>query len=243
MLDDGGKSGQNGKMRWRSFYEGRYILAGLGVGWLVLLPFFPWVSVFFGLGFAFTCYFLRDPERALPEDASLAVAPADGLVTEIEEVEESEFLKTKTIRIGIFLSVLDVHINRAPIAGRITHSEPKEGKFYDARNPESSLYNESRLWVIEGDRVTVAVKQITGAIARKICAWSVVGDVVERGARFGMIRFGSRTELYLPLGTEILVQPGDRVRGGETPVARIPVANSPVETDPRRQAESVTVGK
>jgi phosphatidylserine decarboxylase len=149
------------------------------------------------------------------------VSAADGVVTTIDEVDEGEFLKTKVRRIGIFLSVFDVHVNRTPIAGEITHSEPKPGGFLDARDPQSSILNQSRSWVISGPAGKVMVKQITGAIARRICPWAVVGDKLQRGERFGMIRFGSRTEIFLPMNAEVLVKIGDRVRGGETPVARL----------------------
>jgi len=139
----------------------------------------------------------------------------------VDEVEEGEFLKARLRRIGIFLSVLDVHVNRAPITGEVLHSEPKPGRYLDARNPLSSVLNVSRSWVFSGPAGTVVVRQITGAIARRICPWAVVGDKLARGDRFGMIRFGSRTELLLPLDAEILVRPGDHVHGGETPVARM----------------------
>jgi phosphatidylserine decarboxylase len=142
-------------------------------------------------------------------------------VTTIDEVDEGEFLKTKMRRIGIFLSVFDVHVNRSPIAGEVTHSEPKPGGFLDARDPQSSILNQSRTWVISGPVGTILVKQITGAIARRICPWAVVGDTLGRGERFGMIRFGSRTEIFLPMDAEVLVKLGDRVRGGETPVAKL----------------------
>jgi len=115
-----------------------------------------------------------------------------------------------------------VHVNRSPIAGEVTHSEPKPGRFLDARDPDASLLNVSRSWVIAGPVGSVLVRQITGAIARRICPWAVVGDSLQRGERFGMIRFGSRTELFVPMDAEILVKMGDRVRGGETPMARMP---------------------
>lgn len=181
----------------------------------------PLLSIFFAFALLFTIYFFRDPERTPPEGDHVAVAPADGLVTTVDEVDEDEFLKTKMQRIGIFLSVLDVHVNRAPLAGEVLHSEPKPGLFLDARDPRSSFLNVSRSWVFSGRAGTVIVRQITGAIARRICPWAVVGDKLARGERFGMIRFGSRTELLVPMDAEILVRIGDRVRGGETPVVRM----------------------
>jgi phosphatidylserine decarboxylase len=209
-------------MKSKALGEATWILGFFAAGWLVTLALVPFVSFFFAACMLFTLYFFRDPERIPPKDDHLAVSPADGVVTTVDEVEETEFLNKKVRRIGIFLSVLDVHINRAPLAGEVTHSEPKPGKFLDARDPKSSFLNQSRTWVFSGPVATVMVKQITGAIARRMCPWAVVGDKLERGERFGMIRFGSRTEMFFPLEAEVLVKLGDKVRGGETPVARFP---------------------
>jgi phosphatidylserine decarboxylase len=200
-------------------------LAALAAAWLLTVFTVPLASIFFAVALLFTIYFFRDPKRIPVGGDDVAVAPADGLVTTVDEVEEQEFLKARVRRIGIFLSVLDVHVNRTPIAGEVLHSEPKPGRFLDARDPMSSLLNVSRSWVFSGPCGTVMVRQITGAIARRICPWAVVGDHLARGERFGMIRFGSRTEILLPLDAEILIQPGDRVRGGETPVAKMPSKN------------------
>lgn len=208
-------------MKFQSFWEARWICLVLAFCWLFTVMVAPLVSLLFAGLLLFTLYFFRDPERQPPTDENLAVSPADGLIVAIEDVEETEFLKTKVRRVVIFLSVLDVHINRAPIAGEITHSEPFTGRYLDARNPESSKVNARRTWVIKGPQATVVVRQITGAIARRICAWKQVGDGVERGQRFGMIRFGSRTEVDFPADTEILVKPGDKVKGGETAIARL----------------------
>ncbi|MCX6970837.1 MAG: phosphatidylserine decarboxylase [Verrucomicrobia bacterium] len=208
-------------MENRALGEAKWILTAIAAAWLLTVFVLPLLSIFFALALLFTIYFFRDPNRVPPPGDHIAVAPADGLVTTIDEVEEDEFLKTKLRRVGIFLSVLDVHVNRAPLAGEVLHSEPKPGRFLDARNPLSSVLNVSRSWVFSGKSGAVVVRQITGAIARRICPWAVVGDKLERGERFGMIRFGSRTELLLPLDAEILVRLGDRVRGGETPVARM----------------------
>lgn len=206
----------------KAIYEGRWIFFFLGLLWLSALVLMPLLSLPFGLLIIFSCYFFRDPERTPPLDKELIVAPADGTVTAIEEVdgiEGDDYLTQRMKRISIFLSVFDVHVNRSPIAGEIIHSEPRGGLYLDARKPESSLLNESRLWIIKGEKMMVGVKQITGAIARRIVPWSHVGDVVKRGERFGMIRFGSRTELYLPLEAEILVAIGAKVQGGSTAVA------------------------
>lgn len=209
------------RMKFRALGEARWILGILAAAWVASVLLFPVLCLVVAAMLLFTLYFFRDPEREPPPDESLAVSPADGVVVEVSEVEETEFLKTRVRRVGIFLSVFDVHINRAPIAGEITHSEPFTGLYLDARNPDSAKRNARRTWVIQGPSATVVVRQITGAIARRICAWSQVGDPVARGERFGMIRFGSRTEVDLPMDAEILVKNGDRVVGGVTAVARL----------------------
>ncbi len=209
-------------MRRRALEEATWILGVLGAIWVTTLVLIPPVSILFAIAILFTLYFFRDPKRTPPPGEDIAVSPADGLVTTVDEIDEAEFLNARVRRVGIFLSVLDVHINRSPIAGEVTHSEPKPGRFLDARDPMSSVWNVSRSWVISGPVGTILVRQITGAIARRICPWAVVGDSLARGQRFGMIRFGSRTEILVPMDAEILVQPGDRVLGGETPVVRMP---------------------
>jgi phosphatidylserine decarboxylase len=165
----------------------------------------------------------------VPAGDGVVVAAADGVVADIVEIEETEVLKTKCQRIGIFLNVFDVHVNKAPIAGKITYRRHHPGLFLDARDPECSVKNEALTWAIEGKYATLVVRQITGAIARRIVPWSQVGDEIEKGFRFGMIRFGSRTEVYLPLDAAIEVNLGDRVIGAETVIAKLakPVTKKP----------------
>ena len=151
----------------------------------------------------------------------MVLAAADGTVMDIVELDENEVLKNKTRRVGIFLSIFDVHTNRAPIDGRVVYRQHRPGLCLDARRPDCSEKNESMTWAFENPRVTIVVRQITGAIARRIVTWANVGDELKRGERFGMIRFGSRTELYLPLNAELLVKVGDHVLGGSTIVARL----------------------
>ena len=208
-------------MKWRALGEARWILGILAVCCAVSLAWHPAAAFFFAGFFLFSLYFFRDPERQPPGDQNLVVAPADGVVVEVKEAGEDHLIQGKVKRVAIFLSVFDVHVNRAPIAGKITHSEAATGRFLDARNPSSAEINARRTWAIKGKEKTVIVRQITGAIARRICAWKKVGDSVERGERFGMIRFGSRTEVDLPIEAEILVKLRERVRGGETPIARL----------------------
>lgn len=208
-------------MRWQTLYEGRWIfgiLTVLAIGaWLLT----PWLSLLFVALILYTFAFFRDPERVAPTDPDSVVAAADGVVADIIEIEESEVLKRSAKRVGIFLSVFDVHTNRAPIAGRVTYRQHREGLCLDARSPDCSGKNESMTWAFENPRATLIVKQLTGAIARRIVGWSQVGDEVKKGERFGMIRFGSRTEVYLPLDATVLVKVGDRVVGGTTVIARL----------------------
>ena len=208
-------------MRLQAFWEARWILAVLAVLAIVSGLFSAWAFWFFVLLFLCSVAFFRDPNRASPSDPDVIVAAADGTVMDIVELDENEVLKNKTRRVGIFLSVFDVHTNRAPIDGRIIYRQHRAGLCVDARRPDCSEKNESMTWAFENPRVTIVVRQITGAIARRIVAWANVGDELKKGERFGMIRFGSRTELYLPLNTEVLVKVGDHVLGGSTIIARL----------------------
>jgi phosphatidylserine decarboxylase len=208
-------------MRLQTLREARWIFAVLAaitilLGWLA-----PVASLLGVALILYAVYFFRDPDRVTPADALAVVAPADGVVVEIIEKTEDEVVKGTMRRVAIFLSVLDVHTNRAPMDGEVVYREHYPGKFLDARNPEASVVNESQTWAFRNGGTTLVVRQITGAIARRIVGWSKVGDRVAKGERFGMIRFGSRTEVYVPLDCEITVQRGDRVKGGETIVARL----------------------
>jgi phosphatidylserine decarboxylase len=209
-------------MRLQTLSEARWILCFVGVLAALATTFSIWLSLLFCLLFVCTLAFFRDPDRVAPLDPNAIVAAADGKVMDIIEVDENEVLKTKTRRVGIFLSIFDVHTNRAPIDGRVIYREHRQGIYLDARRPESSQKNESMIWAFENPRMIIVVRQITGAIARRIVAWAQAGDELKKGDRFGMIRFGSRTELYLPLNAELLVKVGDHVFGGSTVVARLP---------------------
>jgi len=179
------------------------------------------VGLVFSLGL-FVLYFFRDPEREVPADERIIVSAADGLVVDVVEMDEPDFGLGRMRRIAVFLSVFDVHVNRAPVAGTIKRTTYKAGEFLDVRHKESSTRNECRSWWIETERGPVAVRQIAGLVARRIVAWSGEGDAVARGFRFGMIRFGSRTEVFVPLECSVLVKAGDRVAGASTPIARWP---------------------
>ena len=209
-------------MRLQTLREARWILTILATLAVISGFFSAWALWFFLLLLLCTLAFFRDPEREVPSDPNLIVAPADGTVMDIIELEETEVLKGKTRRVGIFLSIFDVHTNRAPIDGRVVYRQRRPGLFLDARRADCSEKNESMTWAFENPRVTIVARQITGAIARRIVGWANVGDELKKGDRFGMIRFGSRTELYLPLSATVLVKEGDHVAGGSTPIARLP---------------------
>src|SRR5258705_8356586 len=209
-------------MRLQTLLEARWIFAILAVCAIVSSVLTLWLSLLFLLLLFCTLAFFRDPNRTVPSDPNLVVAAADGRITDIVELDESEVLNAKTRRVGIFLSIFDVHTNRAPIDGRITYRKHHEGLCLDARDPHCPEKNEAMIWAFENSRGTIVVRQLTGAIARRIVAWANVGDELNKGERFGMIRFGSRTELYLPLEAEVLVKTGDHVAGGATPIARLP---------------------
>ena len=162
----------------------------------------------------FTLYFFRDPERKIVADLGQIVAPADGKIIAIEEVEEKDFLGGRCKRVSIFLSVLDVHINRSPIGGTVEMVNYSPGKFAIASTDEASRNNESNSIGIGGEDIKVLVKQITGAVARRIVCYCEPAQSVRVGDRIGMIRFGSRTELYVPSDCEIFVSVGQRVKGG-----------------------------
>lgn len=184
----------------------------LAVGyWPVSLPFF--------LLAAFMAYFFRDPRRVSPTDANTIVSPADGRVTRVRRLVPDD-ANSPTV-VSIFLSPLDVHINRAPIAGTITDVTYQHGKFLMATNEESSLVNEQNTLTIRGASITVVCKQIAGVLARRIICWKRAGDEVAVGERFGLIKFSSRTDLIVPPGVEIIVREGMRVRGGLTVLGRI----------------------
>jgi len=170
----------------------------------------------------FTLWFFRDPVRPLPADAALVVAPGQGRVIEIVEMHEPSFLNAPARRISIFLSVFDVHVQRAPVSGTVEHREYVPGKYLAAWNEKASEDNERASVGITTPQGRVLVKQIAGLVARRIVTDHQVGDAVERGERIGLIRFGSRVDLFVPLDWELTCAVGDRVRVGVTPLARMP---------------------
>ncbi len=203
-------------MTWLTLWQGKWILlvlaAATAAAWFVA----PWLVILPAALLVFTLWFFRDPPRTIPDGPGLIVSPADGRVTDIVEIEEAELIN----RVGIFLSVFDVHVNRAPADCRVVYTAEFEGTYHDARSPAASTHNTARTWGFEcPDGVVLVVRQITGAIARRIVPWARLDQRLARGERFGMIRFGSRTEICLPLEAEVAVRVGDRVQGGSTIIA------------------------
>ncbi|MDP9003536.1 MAG: phosphatidylserine decarboxylase [Verrucomicrobiota bacterium] len=208
-------------MRFQTLFEARWIFAVLLVLGIAACLVSLWLLMPVLLLIVYTFSFFRDPERIAPDDPDAVLAAADGKVADIVEMEENEVLHARTRRIGIFLSVFDVHTNRAPMEGRVIYQKSHAGLCLDARHADCTTKNRAMTWAFENPRVTLVVRQLTGMIARRIVGWSKVGDELRKGERFGMIRFGSRTEVYLPLDAAVLVKVGDRVTGGLSVIARL----------------------
>jgi phosphatidylserine decarboxylase len=212
------------------------VLAAMIVFPLITVTFLPqWVVVTIETVLAgvlvWALMFFRDPERSCPADINLLLAPADGHITEIETIEETSFIGGPALRIGIFLSIFDAHINRAPCNVRIEKITYKKGKFLNAMNPQSGRLNESNnLDLIRTDspKDKLIVRQISGAIARRIVCSAAEGKELAGGEKFGMIKFGSRTELYLPVSenAKCLVQIGDKVKAGLTPLVQYEIRDT-----------------
>ena len=168
----------------------------------------------------FALFFFRDPPRRVAVDEGLIVSPADGKVVAIEDLESTPHYDGPCRRVSIFLSVFNVHVNRSPEAGVVRDVLYKEGQYKNAMNPESSKFNESNAIWIDTPSGAITVRQISGAVARRIVCKPSSGDTLSRGQKIGMIKFGSRTELYLPPGTEVLAKLRDSVRGASTVIAR-----------------------
>jgi phosphatidylserine decarboxylase len=208
-------------MRFQTLYEARWIFVVLALLAFASALFLPWLLVLVLVLTIYVFWFFRDPARVAPTDPSAIVAAADGVVADIVEVEEPEVIHAPQKRVGIFLSVFDVHTNRAPVAGKIIYKKAHAGLCLDARHADCTTKNRALTWAFQNSRGIFVVRQLTGMIARRIVDWSQVGDELKMGEHFGMIRFGSRTEVYLPLDAEVLVKVGDRVTGGTSVIARL----------------------
>ena len=166
--------------------------------------------------------FFRSPIKRITPDEQIVLCPADGKVVVIEETEETEYFKDRRIQVSIFMSPVNVHVNRNPISGVVSYFKYHPGKFLVAWHPKSSTDNERTTVVVKnGANVEVLFRQIAGALARRIVWYVKENDVVTQGAEFGFIKFGSRVDLFLPLGTEVSVNIGDKVVGGKTVIAKI----------------------
>lgn len=200
------------------FVAGGALAAGLAfvAGWTVL-------AVFLGGLAAFAAWFFRNPRRRIPCGPHAVVAPADGRVISIDEEYEPRFLKEQALRISIFLNILDVHVNRVPCDGTVEDVAYQPGRFVAANRPDASLRNEQNALIIrtlEGARILCV--QVAGLIARRIVCWVTPGEAVACGERFGMIRFGSRVDTFLPVGSRLHVAVGDHVKGGATLIGELP---------------------
>jgi phosphatidylserine decarboxylase len=204
------------------------------LGWWYAPGFFIGAAVLLLLA-GFVAFFFRDPQREVPADSDAIVSPADGRVVVVKpldardrEFSAREFSAPAATRlcssgtlVSIFLSVFDVHVNRAPVAGAITRAEYRPGKFIVATAERASVENEQNVVTVENEQVRIVFKQIAGLIARRIVFWKQVGDRVALGERVGLIKFGSRADLILPPNVSVQVRPGDRVKGGISIIGRV----------------------
>lgn len=185
---------------------------------------------------AFFLWFFRDPEREIPAEPGAVVSAADGKVTDVSTVQVDGAPRQ---RISVFLNVFDVHVNRSPIAGIIQKAEYRRGSFHNAMGAASSELNEQNVVTVAGAGQTVVFKQIAGLLARRIVFIKAVGQSVERGERVGMIKFGSRVDILLDPSAEVRVKIGDRVRGGSSVLAVLPVAQPAVSEQAGSQPQGV----
>jgi phosphatidylserine decarboxylase len=180
------------------------------MGWKVWM----FLGIFFSL---FVAYFFRNPRREIPNLQNIILSPADGRIIHVGECEEDRFLKEKTLKVSIFMSLFDVHVNRAPISGKVLERDYLPGRFFVASVEKSSLLNEQNAVILEAeDRMKILLIQIAGFVARRIVCYAKAGDTLRKGEIFGLIRFGSRVDLYLPPAVKPIVRVGQHVKGGES---------------------------
>jgi phosphatidylserine decarboxylase len=181
-----------------------------GIGWKVWMA----LGIFFTL---FLTYFFRNPKRVIPNLQNIILSPADGKIIHVGECEEERFLKKKALKVSIFMSLFDVHLNRAPVSGKVLERSYRPGKFFVANAEKSSLLNEQNAFILETeDRLKILLIQIAGFVARRIVCYAKAGDTLRMGEIFGMIRFGSRVDLYLPTEVKPTVKVRQRVKGGKS---------------------------
>lgn len=204
----------------------KFPIAIEGLPFIIPMLLATFVSVWFGRLYVFIClsvltlfaiYFFRNPRRDIPPSDRVVLSPADGRVLLVDKCQEEQFFQREATKVSIFMSLFDVHINRSPISGILEEKSYNPGKFHLANTEKSSMENEQNAMVIRGeDGLRVLFIQIAGFIARRIVCYPEKGDLLEKGQILGMIRFGSRLDVYLPEGVQAVVKPGDRVRGGES---------------------------
>lgn len=218
------------KPPFRIHIEGRQLLLLLLPGILLLIalvfwlaPALGWVAVALGsLFYVIILQFFRNPIRLVPvEDNNIIYAPADGKVVVIEEAEEPEYFKDKRLQVSIFMSPVNVHVNRNPIGGKVKYNAYHPGKYLVAWHPKSSTENERTTVVIDNGHTEVLLRQIAGALAKRIKNYLEVGQSVRQGEDFGFIKFGSRVDIFLPLGTRVEVDINQKVKGNKTIIARL----------------------
>jgi len=195
-----------------------FILIGIVLTCMLFILNWNLLAVPMAIATLFTIYFFRDPERTYVDDEKAILTPADGTVLSIENLPDGDYrLKDKAIKISIFMSIFNAHINRIPIKGKIVQLSYHPGKFFSANRDKASVYNEHNIVTLETDnKKKIIFVQIAGLIARRIACWIKKGDYVETGQRFGLIRFGSRLEVYLPPDCEIKVKKGEKVKASQT---------------------------
>jgi phosphatidylserine decarboxylase len=197
-------------------------VTGFATAWM-MRSYSLWLFAFLlAIVALWVAYFFRDPERTGPRGPRVVVCPADGKVIMITTVDEPAFIHGKAIRLSIFMNVFDVHVNRYPVSGRVAYLHYNPGKFLNAAAEKSSLENEQSTIGIEVDSTKIMVRQIAGLIARRIVTYARLGDAVDQGDRLGIIRFGSRVDVFLPVGSTVSATLGDRVVAGTTVLAELP---------------------
>lgn len=191
-----------------------YAIAYFGIEWLNTFTLIASIIFFFLI-----LQFFRNPIRNVTASENEVVAPADGKVVVIEEVEETEYFKDKRLQVSIFMSPINVHVNRYPINGKVKYVKYHPGKYLVAWHPKSSTENERTTIVVENDKIAVLFRQIAGALARRIVMYSKENDIANKGEDFGFIKFGSRVDLFFPIGTKIEVELNQVVKGNKTIIA------------------------
>ena len=203
-----------------------------GYPFIVFTAFATFISALLGYEFiavillfltGFVFYFFRDPERVIPDADDAVVSPADGKVILVEKIFDDRFLNEHVYKVSIFMSIFDVHVNRLPFAGKVEKIQYAPGSFYAANTDQGGLANEHCAVILSiADNIRCAVVLVAGLVARRIVCWAEKGDIIKRGERFGLIRFGSRVDIYMPQQVQLEVRSGQRVRAGETIIGYIP---------------------